>query len=74
MVVWSVTSSSVALGSALPVRMLLREQQRHHQRADLAMSWPMRPDLKGPAQHREHDLHVVDIAKVVHADGWSAAA
>ena len=51
----------VAWRRALNVTVLLREERWHHQRADLMMRRLVRDDLKRPANHRKHHIHVVSV-------------
>jgi hypothetical protein len=54
---------------ASDVPMLCREKRRDQYRVDLVVRWPVCRDLQGPSHHRYHDLHVMRIVVVVHADG-----
>ena len=63
------SSRSASLGVCPLVPVLFREERRDHPRPDVLLPRPMRRDVESPAQHGHHDLHVVRIRKVVHADG-----
>ena len=48
--------------------MLPGEVWRNEQRPELAGAGPVGDDVERPAEDGEHDLHVVRIAEVIHAD------
>ncbi len=64
-----ILQKSVARGGTLPAPVLLSEERGDHQGSDLAVRRPVRHDVQGPAQHREHHLHVVGVSEIIHADG-----
>ena len=70
-----VLEQRVARLVARRVAVLLGEGRRDQQRADLAVARPVRRDVERPAHHRDHDLHVVRVVVVVHADvGWASGS